>query len=71
VKSMLLIRACIDDSDDAHDNHPALSRYQHILYERGRYQDLTALHSQKQESVPIFGEMEDSNGTVQHWQRQS
>jgi hypothetical protein len=54
----------IDDSDDAHYNHPALSKYQHILYQKGRYQDLTALRCQKQESVPVFGQMEDSNGTT-------
>jgi hypothetical protein len=54
----------IDDSDDTHYNHPALSKYQHLLHERGRYQGLTAPHSQKQESVSIFGEMEDTNGTT-------
>jgi hypothetical protein len=54
----------IGDSDDAHYDYSALSRYQYMLYEWGRYQDLTAFHSQKQESVPISGEMEDSNGTT-------
>jgi hypothetical protein len=54
----------INDSDDAHYDHPVLSKYQHILYERVRCQDLTGAHSQKQESVPISGEMEDSNGTT-------
>ena len=27
----------IDDADDAHYDHPILSKYQHILHERGRY----------------------------------
>jgi hypothetical protein len=54
----------IDDSDNAHYDHTALSKHQHVLYKRGRYQDLTAPHSRRQESVPIFGEMEDSNDTA-------
>jgi hypothetical protein len=54
----------IGDSDDAHYDYPVLSKYQHKLYERGRCQDLTAYHYQKQESVPVSGEMEDSNGTT-------
>jgi hypothetical protein len=54
----------IGDSDDAHYDHPALSKYQRMLYERGRFQDLTVSHSQKQESVPISGDMEDSSGTT-------
>jgi hypothetical protein len=54
----------IGDSDDAHYDHPVLLKYQHKLYERGRCQDLTASQSQKQESVPVSGEMEDSNGTT-------
>jgi hypothetical protein len=54
----------INDSDNAHYDHPALSKHQHVLYERGRYQGLTVAHSRRQESVSIFGEMEDSNGTT-------